>query len=69
MVGRLAFAALGGPVVALLLFAAAWVFERVLSFAIWVESWGGTMVSFVAVWALLAGAVYLILYGVSARAP
>jgi hypothetical protein len=69
MVGRLLFAALGGPVVALLLFAAAWLFERILSVAIWIEGWGGTFVSFVAVWGLLGGIVYVVLYGVSARTP
>jgi len=68
MLMRLIIAALGGPVVALLLFAAAWLFERITVLGAAIEGLLGTGVSIVAVWGLLSGVVYLVLYGWS-RAP
>lgn len=69
MVARVLFALIGGPVVGLVLFATSWLFERIVALGAALEGLFGTWFSLVAVWLLLAGVVYAILYGFSARLP
>lgn len=69
MVARLFFAALGGPLVGLLLFAASWVFERIIALGDATEHLLGTWASLAVVWLLLSGFVYLVLYGLQVKPP